>query len=67
VRSDLKHRGLGRALLQRLLRHAVDEGMTEVLGSVLAENRPMLALAEVAGFRAVARDGSMVSLRLCLP
>jgi acetyltransferase len=67
VRSDAKRRGLGRVLLQRIVQHALEHGMTELLGSVLAENRPMLALARIAGFRAAGFEGTMVSLRLCLP
>ena len=67
VRSDVKRRGLGRLLLERLLRHAFEHGMTELVGSVLVENRPMLALARLAGFRASAFEGTMVSVRLCLP
>jgi acetyltransferase len=67
VRSDVKHRGLGRLLLERLVRHALEHGMTEVVGTVLAENRPMLALARLAGFRVSAFEGAVVSLRLGLP
>jgi acetyltransferase len=67
VRSDLKRRGLGRTLLERLLRHAIEHGVTELAGAVLAENRAMLALARTAGFRATGFAGTMVSLRLCLP
>jgi acetyltransferase len=67
VRSDVKRRGLGRVLLERIVQHALEHGMTELVGSVLAENRPMLALARIAGFRAAGFEGTMVSLRLCLP
>jgi len=67
IRSDFQRRGLGRALLERIREHAVERGMTELVGCVLAENRPMLALAQIAGFRAAGFEGSMVSLRLCLP
>jgi acetyltransferase len=64
VRSDLKRRGLGRVLLDRLVRYAIERGFIAVDGTVLAENEPMLNLARHAGFRAVGRE---VALRLCLP
>jgi acetyltransferase len=67
VRSALKRQGLGRALLERLVRHAIEQGLLELGAHVLAENRPMLALARHAGFRAAGAEGNMVSIRLCLP
>lgn len=67
VRSDLKRRGIGRVLLERLVREAVEGGITELAGYVLAENRPMLTLARTAGFQATGSEGNMVSIRLCLP
>jgi acetyltransferase len=67
VRSDLKHHGIGRKLLDHLVGHAVEQGMTELSGYFLAENRPALALAYRAGFRLKGSYGSVVELRLCLP
>jgi acetyltransferase len=67
VRSDLKRHGIGRALLARLVDHAMAAGMTELSGHFLAENRPALALAHRAGFRLEGNFGSLVELRLCLP
>jgi acetyltransferase len=67
VRSAVKRHGLGRALLERLVRHAIEKGLFELGAYVLAENRPMLALARLAGFRAAGTEGNMVSIRLCLP
>jgi acetyltransferase len=66
IRSDRKRRGLGRLLLGRLVRFAGDNGICELLASVLAENFPMLALARSEGFRAVGIAGPMVSLQLPL-
>jgi acetyltransferase len=67
VRSDLKRRGLGRALLHHLVSYAIEHGFAELVGSVLAENRPMLKLAQAVGFRAIGFEGTLVSIRLCLP
>jgi acetyltransferase len=67
VRSDLKRRGLGRALLDRLLRHAIEHGMPELEGYVLAENEVMLHLAKRAGFRAMSEGGGSMHISLCLP
>jgi acetyltransferase len=67
VRSELKRRGLGRVLLERIVHSALEQGIVELTGTVLAENRPMLALAQTAGFRITGFEGPMVSMRLCLP
>jgi acetyltransferase len=67
IRSDLKRHGLGRALLERIVRHAFEEGATELTATVLAENCAMLDLARRIGFHATGLAGSEVSMRLCLP
>ena len=50
VRSDLKHRGLGRLLMLRLIAYARAEGIGELCGFVLRENTQMLALCRELGF-----------------
>lgn len=67
VRSDRKRLGLGRALLKHVMGHAFTHGFTELAGSVLAENRPMLGLAQAVGFRPTGFEGPLVAIRLCLP
>lgn len=42
--------GLGRILMQQLLQRARELGLQSVHGSVLSENKPMLALARSLGF-----------------
>ncbi len=66
VRSDLKGAGLGRALLEKIIRYCRSRGTRELFGEVLAENRRMLELAAALGFHVDASDnGSLrVSLRL---
>ncbi|MEO0821911.1 MAG: bifunctional acetate--CoA ligase family protein/GNAT family N-acetyltransferase [Pseudomonadota bacterium] len=51
VRSDLKGRGVGRALMNRLIAHGRAVGLREIWGEVLAENTGMLHMAEGLGFR----------------
>jgi acetyltransferase len=67
VRSDVKRHGVGRMILTHLISYALEHGMIELVGTALAENQPMLALARSAGFRATGFEGPMVSMRLCLP
>jgi acetyltransferase len=51
VRSDIKGRGLGRILLEKLIDHCRECGVHEVVGQVLQQNTRMLGLAEDLGFR----------------
>jgi acetyltransferase len=59
-------RGLGAALLERLRRHARSRGVAPLVGTVLADNHAMLALASRLGarIRDDARDASIVHVRL---
>lgn len=50
VRSDLKHRGLGRALMGRLIDYSRAQGIGVLEGIILKENQPMLALCRALGF-----------------
>jgi acetyltransferase len=63
VRSDLKRRGLGRMLLDRMMRHADERGLAELTAQILYENRPMLRLAAELGFRTAGYSGGTVELR----
>jgi acetyltransferase len=51
VRSNIKGRGLGRILLQKLIAHCRETGVRQVVGQVLQQNSRMLGLAEDLGFR----------------
>lgn len=67
VRSDLQQRGLGRLLLDKLLRYSRAHGTARLVGWVLRENHGMLALARACGFT-VDEDGSdREAQRLVLP
>ncbi len=50
VRSDIKGRGLGVELMNRILDYARNRGLREIWGDVLDHNRRMLELARELGF-----------------
>jgi acetyltransferase len=65
VRTDLKGRGMGYALLQRLIVYAGQRRIREIWGNVLPENETMLTLCRQLGFSASNTEGAvLVSLRL---
>ena len=53
VRSDLHGQGLGWLLMQTLIDYARAEGIKEIVGEVLADNRIMLQLCQELGFSLV--------------
>ena len=50
VQPDMKGRGLAARLMQRLFAWARSQGITEIIGQVLADNAPMLAFVRHLGF-----------------
>jgi acetyltransferase len=50
LRSDLKARGLGWALMQLIIEYAKSEGLKRILGQVLQENSAMLNMCRELGF-----------------
>lgn len=64
VRSDLKRRGLGRTLLERMIRYCREAGLRRIYGEVLAENEAMLHLGKSLGFHAVNTSHGVVEVRL---
>jgi acetyltransferase len=50
VRSDLKGRGLGWLLMQKLIEYARSEGIEALRGEVLSENSTMLQMCAQLGF-----------------
>jgi len=50
LRSDLKGRGLGWALMQLIIEYARSEGLKVIAGDVLRENTVMLAMCRKLGF-----------------
>ncbi len=50
IRSDLKGRGLGWALMELMIRYARGEGLTAIEGQVLKDNVTMLQMCRELGF-----------------
>jgi acetyltransferase len=50
LRSDLKGRGLGWALMQLMIEYAKSEGLKQISGEVLQENAAMLKMCRELGF-----------------
>ena len=68
VRSDLKGRGLGRLLLDKLLRWQRAQGTRWLVGDVLRENERMRTLAARCGFQVdpSGSDGAVLRVRRAL-
>lgn len=68
VRSDLKRRGIGRALMRELARVARQRGIGELEGDVLKDNHPMRDLCGALGLRIERHpeDDSLVRVRMPL-
>jgi acetyltransferase len=61
VADDWQGEGLGRALLQRLARHAARHGITHLVGDVLPGNGAMFAISEqLGGTRVTSPQGAGV-------
>ena len=52
LRSKLKGRGLGWALMKLLIEYGKAEGLKRIAGQVLQENTAMLSMCRDLGFRA---------------
>jgi acetyltransferase len=68
VDPSWKGQGLARQLMERLFEWGREVGVAEVVGQVLAENRPMLAFVRALGFRVKpsAEDAEVMEARLRL-
>lgn len=55
VRSDLKGQGLGKLLMDKIIRYSRTHGTQRLVAEVLPQNTAMLELAKQAGFRAECR------------
>ncbi len=63
VRSDLKNRGLGHLLLDKMIRYCASRGTRELVGDVLQANHAMLQLARTLGFELAQTEDGIVRLR----
>jgi len=67
VSNQLRHKGVGRALLDYLLDYAWTRGLKRIQLSSLRDNRPMLALAERLGFRALREESGEIIMQALRP
>ena len=67
VRSDLKGRGLGVVLMQKIIAYCRGQGIGRMTGEVLAGNKRMLVLARREGFEVTLAEGGVCRLTLHLP
>ena len=68
LRSDLKGRGLGWALMQLIIEYARSEGLKTISGDVLQENAVMLTMCRNLGFEVMAdpAEHDICNVRLTL-
>ena len=67
VGDDAQGIGLGSKLMQKMIRYCKDQGVMEMMGTVLADNGPMLKLAKKLGFKVSRRlDADIVEIVLPL-
>lgn len=67
VSDRMRHKGLGRMLLQRVLQHAWTRGLKRVQLSSLRDNQPMLRLAEALGFRKMREESGEIIMQIARP
>jgi RimJ/RimL family protein N-acetyltransferase len=69
LRSDLKGRGLGWALMQLMIEYAKSEGLSRIDGQIRQENSVMLKMCRELGFKIKtdAEDGGIRDVTLELP
>jgi RimJ/RimL family protein N-acetyltransferase len=68
LRSDLKGRGLGWALMQLIIEYGKSEGLKQIAGQILQENSVMLKMCRELGFKVKtdAEDGGVCDVTLVL-
>ncbi|HVS14388.1 MAG TPA: bifunctional acetate--CoA ligase family protein/GNAT family N-acetyltransferase [Thermoanaerobaculia bacterium] len=66
VASEHQGHGLGRQLLEKVIRYCREQGTAWLTGQVLWNNRRMRALAKQLGFESRRAEGNVVEVRLAL-
>jgi acetyltransferase len=66
VRSDLKGRGLGYALMTIILSYARTQGIRRIFGDVMRENVAMLKMAHELGFQTESSDPKQDTITVTL-
>jgi RimJ/RimL family protein N-acetyltransferase len=66
LRSDLKGRGLGWALMQLIIEYAKSKGLKRIDGQILRENSVMLKMCRELGFEIKTEDRGLCDVTLAL-
>jgi acetyltransferase len=66
IRSDRQSIGLGRRLMEKLIRYCREHGTRRLVGETLMENQAMIRLARRFGFAVSFKEGEFVDLSLDL-
>jgi acetyltransferase len=66
VRSDMKRRGVGRALMEALIAYTRENGL-ELIGQIAPDNEAMIALAERCGMEVEHAPGNDVAVAHIAP
>ncbi len=67
VRSDMKGQGVGRQLLEKMIRYCRKRGTERLIGQVLTDNAGMLELAQRTGFtKKLTAEGDAMEITLSL-
>jgi acetyltransferase len=61
VRSDMKRRGLGRALMERMIAYSNENGL-ELIGQIAPDNEAMITLAERCGMQVEHLPGTHIAV-----
>ena len=65
VRSDLKGVGLGKLMMEKIIRYAKEQGIGQLSGMTMPSNRGMVNLAKRLGFKIdVQMEEGVVSMEL---
>jgi acetyltransferase len=68
LEPSVKHKGLGRVLMEEIFAWAKSQGITEIVGQVLADNAPMIGFVRRLGFtlRRLPGEEDVLEARLTL-
>jgi GNAT superfamily N-acetyltransferase len=61
--TDHQRRGIGRALVERLVQRAREHGVQQLVGDVLWDNAPMMAMVRALGGKLVASAANVSALQ----
>jgi acetyltransferase len=62
VRTDMQRSGVGRALLEKMIDYCISRGLSELVGQILVENHPMIALARSVGMTVDEAPGGTIAV-----